>query len=389
MHSTELHFPSLSSLSIAGNNLSTFYATTAGSIDLVFPTIKTLIMDSNMFMSLGPLCKAMIPLVPNLTNFSLQHNQISAINHPGSTSEEPFPCYPSITSLNLSHNAITTPATLSFLSQLLPNLTSLRVSGNPFFTPTPGNVSRTEEASFMLTLARLPTLKTLNYSVITDKDRMEGELYYLSVAEKELRTAYGETGSMASDDFRRIQRDWGRYAELCGKYEREHVVDKLGAQTQKSVPVNFSRQYAKQAKKYLPGSLGAQLVTITFHFHSEIATNTTTTTTTTINNKDDDENRTVVLTIPRTLDVYRVKGLLMRKVGREWGLRPLGFSFDLVHKHDEEGGGEEIPDSTRRVGDWLAEELAEFVIRVKPKKEKHDEAGMESTDLEGLIEMAV
>jgi tubulin-specific chaperone E len=364
--------------------LSTFYSTTAGSIDLVFPTIKTLIMDSNMFKSLGPLCKVMIPLVPNLTTLSLQHNQISAINPPESISEEPFPCYPSITSLNLSHNAITTPAILSFLSQLLPNLTSLRVSGNPFFTPTPGNASRTEEASFMLTLARLPTLKTLNYSVITDKDRMEGELYYLSVAEKELQTACRETGSMASDDFRRIQRDWGRYAELCGKYEREHVVDKLAAQTKESVPMDFSRQRAKQAKKYLPGSLGARLVTITFHFHPEI-----TTTTTTIINNNDDGNRTVVLTIPRTLDVYRVKGILMRKVGREWGLKPLGFSFDLVHKHDEEGDGEEIPDSTRKVGDWLAEELGEFAVRVKPKKEKHDEAGMERTDLEGLMEMAV
>ncbi len=55
----------------------------------------------------------------------------------------------------------------------------------------------------------------------------------------------------------------------------------------------------------------------------------------------------------------------MRKVGREWGLRPLEFIFEIVQETGEQV--EEIPDSTRKIGDWMPEGVGDVVVRVRPR----------------------
>lgn len=226
----------------------------------------------------------------------------------------------------------------------------------------------------MLTLARLPTLTMLNYSAITDKDRMDGELYYLSVAENEIQTAFRHTESLGCEEFTRAKQDWGRYGDLCSKYERENLVEKLAAQLPNPTATSTA---SSQKPKYPPNSLGARLITVTFHFHPTSNENT---------KKED-----VVLTLPRTLDVYRVKSLLMRKTGRQWGLQPLGFVFELLTPSDgEDGDGvEEIPDSTRRIGDWITEGvgLGGVIVRVVPKPTPRLMAeGEEGVDLDGQVQ---
>ena len=374
--SLDMQFSSLCSLSVAGNNLSTFRLPTGS--NRVFANVKILVMDLNAFTSIVPLCVSLIPMFPNLTILSLQRNQISAFNAPGSTSEEPLPVYSSITTLNLSHNAITTPAVISSLPHLFPNLASLRVSSNPFFSSPTGSVQHGNEdaVAFMLTLARLPTLTMLNYSAITDKDRMEGELYYVSVAEREIQTAVQRTGwSPTSNELHTVaQRDWPRYDELCIKYDRENVVEKLASTN--------NRPAGPTPQSYPPNSLGARLVTITFHLHSRPSSTTTTT---------KDKETTVLLSLPRTLDVYRVKSLLVRKVGREWGLRPLDFAFFLIRDREEDGGAgvaeEEIPDSTRRIGDWIGgEEVRQCEVEVRPRLGRKEEE-VWRMDLSGLVAM--
>lgn len=220
----------------------------------------------------------------------------------------------------------------------------------------------------------------LNYSAVTDKDRMDGELYYLSLAEKEIQSAFGNTGSLESGEAKAVLHDWGRYAELCRKYERENVVEKLAAQASNTRGTAVAGPQ-KQISRYPPNSLGARLVTITFCFHPGGTTTT---------KKVD----SVALTLPRTLDVYRVKSLLMRKVGREWGLRPLAFVFELFTPpdgdgmeggHGEEGERELIPDSTRKIGDWIKEGEGECVVWVKPRRETGVEA--EKMDLSSLMTM--
>lgn len=233
----------------------------------------------------------------------------------------------------------------------------------------------------------------LNYSTITDKDRLDGELYYLSTAEKKIQTAFLNTESLASDEYKIARSDWTRYDELCIKYDRENLTEKLAAQSAQAANTPTaapSSDPSRSGAKYPPNSLGARLVTINFHFHPDPDTT----------NVEATKQQTTILTIPRTLDVYRVKGLLVQQVGRQWGLRPLDFVFELVvrytgtekeaEKKDAggDGGGnvegtasqvkegeqqgqeqelEEIPDSTRRIGDWIAEGLRECVILVRPR----------------------
>jgi tubulin-specific chaperone E len=366
--SIEPQFPALNVLSIAGNNLASFELAGEKFIDGVLPTVKMLILESNNFVALVPLCRSLFPLFPDLAALSLQHNQISTLD--SRQSDEPLPVYRSITSINLSRNAITDTAIISSLPLLFPNLTSLRVSGNPFFTTSPDSAHhRTDEAAFMLTLARLPNLKTLNYSAITDKDRMEGELYYLSVAEKEVEKASHETGSLASEKVKTTVREWARYHELCSKYDRENFLEKLAAQNMEPSPDADAAAASIRSRKkaHPPNSLGARLVTITFH-------------------SSDDQK--IVLTVPRTFDVYRVKGLLLRKAGRAWGLKPLDFVFELLHDGPEDDmSDEEIPDSTRRIGDWIGEEVSECTVRVNPRKNGMSVNEAQRMDLGKLIEV--
>jgi tubulin-specific chaperone E len=393
--SVRLHFPALISLSIAGNNFHTFDTAHIGLSAFALSTVSTLILDNNAFTSLVPLCKSIMQVFPNMASLSLQHNRVSSLTDPESTAEESLPIYTSVTSVSLSHNAITTRTLISSLPQLFPNLTSLRVSGNPFFhKPSSSSAAHTDEAAFSLTLARLPSLKTLNYSPITDKDRMDGELYYLSVAGKEISQLSQRTGGFpTSEDLKTLRQTWNRYEELCAKYEIENVLGMLlvsasnsstaavGTPTADSAPQTHPTGTARS--KYPPGTLGARLLTITFLL-SDNNDNS--------NNKNSSTNQSHTITLALTLDIYRVKGLLLRARGREWNLRPLAFDLEILSLPNsnsnsnsdgaESGGGEvvngngyahaeyeEIPDSTRRIGDWIPEGMRECVVRVRRRKE--------------------
>ena len=129
------------------------------------------------------------------------------------------------------------------------------------------------------------------------------------------------------------------------------------------------------SSKYPPGSLGARLVTITFLLSDN-------------NNNDKKDSTTAqshTLTLPRTLDIYRVKALLLRARGKEWGLRPLAFDLQLLSpSNGDDGEYEEIPDSTRRIGDWIEEGLWECTIRVKPR-DTGDEVVQRTMDLGRLM----
>ncbi len=384
--SVDLLFPSLKSLSVAGNNLSTFHTPTAPLVSLVFTTVKTLTLDMNAFTSLAPLCSSLIPHFPSLAMLSLQHNKISAFNCSASTTDQPIPIYPSIAILNLSHNAITDSRVVSSLPELFPNLTSLRVSNNPFFLNlTPSTTRGTVDAAFLITVARLPTLTMLNYTSITEKDRMDGELYYLSVAEKEIQKAFESTQSTTSDEFRRTLQDWTRHNELCSRYDRENVVNELVA-AQDAQPLQDATAGTVVANqnlpKYPPNTLGARLVTITFQLQNPPTNPQPPTTTTTDTTSHPPHPEAASLTFPRTLDVYRVKSLLMRKIGRTWGLRPLEFTFEIVQDAGEQV--EEIPDSTRRIGDWIPVGVADVVVRVRVRL-RSAVSGME----EGIGRMAL
>jgi hypothetical protein len=282
------------------------------------------LLDNNLFTSLAFLPDVMHAF-PNLKTLSLQGNQINSIgllSHLGLDREATS--FPQLVSLNLSHNLIADYAFIDALPQVFPGLTSLRVSNNPFFSSgtithhatydkipyketltsstasTPPHLisasPRTSrpDAPYSLTLARIPTLLSLNHSTITSRDREEAEIYYISIAERELSAALAETPvSSRERHVSGAKRQYPRYEELCRKYERESVFNKKQLAS-KETPAQTS---------YAPGTLGVRLVKT--HFY--------------IPQKDEGSraSSSVIPTtfsrlIPRTISVYTLKALLAR-----------------------------------------------------------------------------
>ncbi|PVI08553.1 hypothetical protein DM02DRAFT_5528 [Periconia macrospinosa] len=173
------------------------------------PTIVDLSLEDNLFStltSLEPLTRLL-----NLRRLVLKSNKISAI---GSTDSEPDPVFPlSLTEVDFSYNEIADWSFIDALQHTFPGLTSLRISHNPLFKSlqAPDGKAMTAEDGYVVVLARLANLKTLNFSNVLPKERLDAESYYLSLIAKEV--------SFAPDsDEERILKTHPRWKELCEEY---------------------------------------------------------------------------------------------------------------------------------------------------------------------------
>ncbi|KAI5283527.1 hypothetical protein KEM52_003327, partial [Ascosphaera acerosa] len=144
----------------------------------------------------------------------------------------------------------------------------------------------TIDEAYMLTLARVGQLQTLNYSHITRDDRQNGELYYLSLVRRQL-------GAWPVSMEGAILAQHPRYAELCALYGEQRRVARAGGAGSAAGGGVDSR------------SLAARLVDVTFYLPGGASVRRET---------------------PRTTDVYAVKAL----VARALGLPPLGFRLVWV-----------------------------------------------------------
>jgi len=141
----------------------------------------------------------------------------------------------------------------------------------------------------MLLAARLPHLKTLNFSTITPQDRANADMFYLSRIARQLSSVPPEQESL-------ILFHHPRYAALCEQYGAPVVT------RTKEVDARF-----------LEGRLVAA------HFRSG------------------DRERSVRL--PRSFDLYAVKGI----AGRLFGLSPLGITLVWeTGEWDPVGGFDEV-----------------------------------------------
>lgn len=167
----------------------------------------------------------------------------------------------------------------------------------------------------LLTLARLPALKSLNFSDVTAEERQNAELYYLSRIASEL------AGVGSSDrERRRVLEEHARYAELCEVYG-EPVVPR------------------DEGEDLAAGKLEAMIVEFTFY----------------LVNKEGKVVAEKKKDVPRSVDVYRMKGI----VGILFGIRPLGCrlvwetgEWDPIKGEDEgwscsEEEEEEVVDKSR------------------------------------------
>jgi hypothetical protein len=254
-------FPTLSTFSASSN----LYTTLTPHV--LNPTITDLILEDNLLTTLSSI--EILTHLPNLQRLILKSNKISELG-------SPMPVFPAtLREVDLSFNEISTWSFIENLEHIFPGLTSLRVSHNPLYEAlqAPDGRTLTTDDGYMLTLARLGNLKTLNHSPINDKERLNAESYYLSMIAKEVQ--------FAPENLReQILASHPRYRWLCEEYGEPDVQRSVNA-------VN-------------PNSLAARLMRIKFYLASS-------------------KSETFETEIPMSCTAYTVLGI----VGKHFGIKPL------------------------------------------------------------------
>ncbi|KAL4742495.1 hypothetical protein BDV11DRAFT_12320 [Aspergillus similis] len=353
-------FPSLTWLSASANQISMVPTP-------ISDTITTLILENNEICSLSSI-RALTSL-QNLEHLSLRGNCIDAIAA-AETEGYSFQFSESLRTVDLSRNKINSWLFINKLPEVFPGLRSLRVSGNPLYNQAvaPSSITglpekpMTVDEAYMLTLSRLSALHVLNYSTISEKDRNNGELYYLSLIGKEL-SASPETAEP------HILETHPRYQELCRIYGEPHIQRASKATGSEAAPN--------------PRSVAARLVRMVFR-------------STQVERASNRREIVKVKEIPRSYDTYQVKAI----VARLFGITPFDFrliwetdELDPVSKEnmnieddwdsedEEDVSGErtlkpgddakfvkrevELVDSTKDIGFWFQPDLVEAKIRVE------------------------
>lgn len=231
-------------------------------------TLTTLDLEYNDISTLTDL--GSLTSLTSLRNLHLKGNRITALA-PLGVSAPIFP--PSVQYLDVSYNEIKDWSFVDDLSSHFPGLTGLRLTHNPVYELTDaGAKAPSSEDAHMFTIARIASLKSLNFTSISASDRSNAEMFYLSRIARQL-AAVPET---AEDS---VKTQHPRYAELCDIYGEPDVI---------------------RREEVNPSFLEARLVTVGFHCPGNVKKTTK---------------------IPRSIDVYSVKGI----AGKLFGLSPLGL----------------------------------------------------------------
>ncbi len=332
-------FESLKTLSLSTNELESL-EDDGDAEGLQCSSVTTIILENNKFKDLS-LLPRLFGLFPSLTSLSLQGNAISRLGLDSKVS------FPALETLNLAGNKIADYAFIDSLPKLFPNLTSLRISRNPLYlqshhqdevddasTGVRGSQAasaKSDSTSYYLTLARIPGLKSLNYTNVTQRDREEGEIYYLSVAEREIRSLLEGSDAQGTPRMEvKVALARGNhplYSPLCAKYDREDIIHKfLESQSTTKAPITSSDSKCHLAT-YAPGTLGSRLVDAYFYIPSPSLSTST----------------PFHRPLPTTISVYRLKSL----IAHHFHLPAL--SFKLIYESHEYDPVEPIH-STRNTG---------------------------------------
>lgn len=282
-------FPSLATLHASTNQLSRlspFGATPA------METLTTLYLEFNDFTALSDL--ACLAQLASLKNLHLKGNNISTIT--ADTSQDNPVFGHTLTHLDISYNKISNWSFVDALTDSFPGLNSLRLAHNPVYedpgfdqsnAPSSGagaagsKATVTEEA-YMITVARLACLQTLNFSAVTSTDRTNAEMFYLSRIGRQLASVPDSPEAEAA-----VTAQHRRYRELCELYDEPVVV---------------------RRKEVNPAFLEARLVNVAFRF-CESAQGT--------GDGGGVEAVEKHAQVPKTSDIYAVKGIAGRLFGHE------------------------------------------------------------------------
>ncbi|QRV87990.1 dynein light chain 1, cytoplasmic protein [Ceratobasidium sp. AG-Ba] len=142
------------------------------SVDVVAPNLKTLNLDSNVlddWVSVMRTCSAL----PSLHSLMLPSNLINSISRWSEADPRTSPLS-RLQHLSLADNPIASWEAVDSLATWLPNLKILSISLESL------RIGSSSSASRDFVIARLPQLARLNGSQVTERDRADAELFYLS-----------------------------------------------------------------------------------------------------------------------------------------------------------------------------------------------------------------
>lgn len=308
-------FGSLSTLALSGNR----FGSLARTDFKLFPqTVTQITLEYNDFASLDDV--SVLSSLSALRKLILKNNSISS---PGSLGLE-FPS--SLAEIDLSHNDIDDWSFISALHSIFPGMISLRIAHNPLFQnlQAPDGRLLSADDGYMLTIARLSRLKSLNYSTISDKDRLNAESYYLSLIAQELSLA-------PENQAERVIARHPRYQELCEEYG-EPTIKRSGE------------------RQMNPNSLAAQLIKFRFRLQNSGVS--------TLSGDKKILPMDYEVELLKSLSIYSVQGI----VGKHFGLQPWKlrlvwetgeWDFGILEKHrdgDGEWDSEEEDQEDSRIG---------------------------------------
>lgn len=341
-------FPDLSILDASSNQLESMYdMETNASLQVPITSLK---LEHNAFErldALDPLTK-----VTSLKFLHLKNNNISR-----TCARYRIPIFDDkLEYVDLSYNAIDSWAFIEALNHIFPGMTSLRISHNPIMETIRKANSKASavDETFMLVIARLPKLTNLNFSNISEADRTQAEMFYLSQIAKEMAAYSEEMEGIATHGHK-------RYNELCEIYGKPTVL--------------------REDHSDNPNFIESRLIDFTFYMPKGTK------------ERQEDEVVQDMCEIPKTWDTYRIKGY----VGKLFDYRPLGLRLiwetgewdpvagyeDLQDESDEDEAaavesmdGEkvdkgrfmqrevEIEDGTRQVGFLIDDKKAKVRVEI-------------------------
>lgn len=354
-------FTSLEELYLSQNQLNSLLQT--GMSQVCIKNLKSLILENNLFETLDCIASAN-RMFPNLQSVSLQGNRVAQV---GLETQEG--AFSQITTLNLSQNVIASFAFIDNLPQKFPNLSSLRITDNPLLLRSEfNNVNdpRASDKSYYLTLARLPSLLTLNYAKISSRDREEGEIYYLSVAEKGLKSLFAASKD-PTELVHTAKSLYPRYQKLTEKYFRDSIIDQYLASF-RADEGETTNLFKDTQSAHPAGSLAARIVNATFYIPSDTSAPVPVV--------------EVELRIPSTLPVTRLMSILLQNANFRPYVKPMCFKMIYESKELDpddttaEGstkssiyGKNLSPEEKRAIwkewGDWDADAIVEQELHAR------------------------
>ncbi|KAK8083473.1 hypothetical protein PG996_002254 [Apiospora saccharicola] len=335
-------FPALANLSLDLNQLSTLPAVPLKSLSKTLVSLNLEFNEFTSFMDIASLSE-----LKSLRNLHLKGNNISVIT---SNVADPAPVLSSsVRFLDISYNQVSEWTFIDDLSTTFPGLTSLRFAHNPIYeNPDPELSAQSKsigEDAYMITVGRISQLEKLNFGNITQTDRQNAEMFYLSRIGKHLAAVPP-----------------GQEAEVLKYHKRYEVLCEL-----------YGAPAVNRTKEINPAFLEARLIKVQFIYHAPRSAD----------NEAPPSEKTSK--IPKSYDIYRVKGI----AGKLFGQKPLDLrlvwetgewdpvaGFDDEVDVDDDSGGEgndaeeekqeaaaeaaaggETLQTERKVGKWVKREV--------------------------------